>query len=77
MERKANLRRNGIFHLEDSMIRYGVYNAESNEKIVKTTNNKIKLHEMKYYFHLNLKIGMVGTTQKKALHIMLLTQYYI
>ena len=32
MERKENLERNKIFHLEDSVVMYSVYNAKNNRK---------------------------------------------
>ena len=36
MERKVNLERNKVFHLENSMLMFGIYNAEKIEKLVNT-----------------------------------------
>ena len=37
MERKVNLERNKIFPLEDSVVMYGIYNAETIENSVNTS----------------------------------------
>ena len=34
MEKQVNLERNRIFHLEDSMAIYGIYNSEAIEKLI-------------------------------------------
>ena len=34
METKTNIQRNKLMHLEDSMVMYGVYNAETLEKLI-------------------------------------------
>ena len=34
MEKQVNLERDNIFHLEDSMVMYGIYNAETIEKLI-------------------------------------------
>ena len=36
IEREVNLERNKVFHLEDSMIMYGIYNVEIVEKLFNT-----------------------------------------
>ena len=33
---KVNLQRNQIFHLEDSMVMYGIYNSDTLEKLINT-----------------------------------------
>ena len=43
MERKLNLERKKVFHLEDSMVMYGIYNAETIENLLnisETMHNK-------------------------------------
>ena len=34
MNKKASIERNRVFHLEDSMIMYGVYNVDTLEKLI-------------------------------------------
>ena len=34
MENKVNLQCNKLIHLEDSMVMYGIYNAETSRKII-------------------------------------------
>ena len=34
MNKKINIERNRVFHLEDSMIMYGVYNVDTLEKLI-------------------------------------------
>ena len=41
MENKINLQHNKLIHLEDSMVMYGVYNAETIEKLITTIH---KMH---------------------------------
>ena len=38
IENKANIQHNKLMHLEDTMIMYGVYNAETLEKLVNTVH---------------------------------------
>ena len=38
METKVNIQCNGLIHLEDSMVMYGVYNTETLEKLVNTVH---------------------------------------
>ena len=48
MERKVNRERKKVFYLENSMILYGIYNAETIETIVNTlkkVTNKTKWNE--------------------------------
>ena len=41
MENQVNLERNKMFHLEDSMIIYGIYNSDTLEKLINTVH---KMH---------------------------------
>ena len=41
MENQVNLERNKIFHLEDSMVMYGIYNLYTLEKLINTVH---KMH---------------------------------
>ena len=38
MENKVNLQCNKLFHLEDSMVMYGIYNAETLKKLITTVH---------------------------------------
>ena len=38
METKVNIQHNKLIHLEDSIIMYGVYNAETLEKLINTVH---------------------------------------
>ena len=38
IENKANVQHNKLTHLEDTMVAYGVYNAETLEKLVNTVH---------------------------------------
>ena len=40
MNKRVNIERNRVFHLEDSMIVYGVYNVDMLEKLI------YKVHQM-------------------------------
>ena len=49
METKTNIQQNKLLHLEDSMVMYGVYNAETLENLIKTVHhmhNPKTLHEL-------------------------------
>ena len=39
MDSKADIQHNKLMHLENSMLMYGVYNAETLEKLIKTVHN--------------------------------------
>ena len=49
MSTKADIQRNKLMHLENNLVRYGVYNAETLEKLIKTntyiTQQKIYVWE--------------------------------
>ena len=44
METKTNIQCNKLMHLEDTMVMYGIYNAETLEKLIKTVHG---LHKTK------------------------------
>ena len=51
MKDKVDIQHNKIFHLEDSMVMYGVYNSDTLEDLIKQFTYYItQLHGMKYYF---------------------------
>ena len=41
MQNKVNLKQNRIFHLEDSMIKYGIYYSDTLEQLIHTMH---KMH---------------------------------
>ena len=41
MENKVDIQHNKIFHLEDSMVMYGIYNSDTSEDLIDTVH---KLH---------------------------------
>ena len=43
MENKVDIQCNKIFHLDDSMVMYGVYNSDTLEDLIKTVH---KLHNI-------------------------------
>ena len=48
MERKADIQHNKIFHLEDTMIMYGIYNSDTLAQLIETVhrmNNTTSWHE--------------------------------
>ena len=65
-EQLVNLERNKVFYLENSVVMYGIYNAETIEKLVYTLEKcRLKLHEMKGYLWENIFIGFIGIYEKK------------
>ena len=56
MEKKGNMQCNSIFHLEDSMIIYGIYNSDTLEKLIETVHrmhNTTSWHERVFGGKLN------------------------
>ena len=53
MENKMNIQRNKIFHLEDSLVMYGIYNLHTLEKSIDTLHNKTTLNEKLFVGKLN------------------------
>ena len=51
MKKRNNIEQNRVFHLEDSMIMYGVYNVDTLEKLIKMVhkmNNRSVWYEKLY-----------------------------
>ena len=56
MKRRQNIERNRVFHLEDSMIMYGVYNVDTLEKLIQMVhkmNNRSIWYEKLYAGQVN------------------------
>ena len=56
MNKRINIERNRVFHLEDSMIMYGVYNVDTLEKLIQMVhkmNNRSVWYEKLYAGHVN------------------------
>ena len=47
MDNKADIQCNNLIHLENSMLMYGVYNAETLERLIKTVHN---IHNTTTYY---------------------------
>ena len=54
MKNKVDIQHNKIFHLEDSMVMYGVYSSDTLEELIKTVH---KLHNI---LQDRQKIGIIG-----------------
>ena len=63
MENKPNLELHRIFHLEDSMVMYGIYNSDTLEQLIdtkhkvhnKTTwNEKLFASKLNFWYHWHL-----------------------
>ena len=61
MKDKVDIQHNKIFHLEDSMVMYGIYNSDTLEDLIKTVH---KLHNTTTWneklFSGHIKIGITG-----------------
>ena len=53
MNKRVNIERNRVFHLEDSMIMYGIYNVEKLIQMVHKMNNRSVWFERLYAGHVN------------------------
>ena len=54
MNKRANIEQNRVFHLEDSMIMYGIYNVDTLEKLIQMVhkmNNRLVWYEKLYVGH--------------------------
>ena len=69
MENKVNLEQNRIFHIEDLMVKYGIYNLDTLEKLIdtvhkihsKTTwNKKLFASKLNVWYHWYLSKDGVG-----------------
>ena len=66
MNKKASIEQNRVFHLEDSMIMYGVYNVDTLEKliqIVNKMNTRSVWFEQLYAGHVNKWFEMYSSSQ--------------
>ena len=72
-ENKVNLGRNKIFHLEDSMVMYSIYNSDTLEKLINTV---YKIHSKttwnESYLPVKLIIGITGIYPRKELATVLI-----
>ena len=56
MNKRINIECNRVFHFEDSMIMYGVYNVDTLEKLIQMVhkmNNRSVWYEKLYPGHVN------------------------
>ena len=80
MNKRINIERNRVFHLEDSMIIYGVYNVDTFEKLIQMVhkmNNKSVWYERLYAGHVNKWFEMYLASQGAnyyAIHLLLYLQ---
>ena len=74
MNKKASIERNRVFHLEDSMIMYGVYNADTLEKLIQMVH---KMNTRSVW--LNIYIQNMLINGLKCIHLVrvLITMQYI
>ena len=62
MNKRASIEQNSVFHLEDSMIMYGVYNVDTLEKLIQMVNEmntRSVWFERLYAGHVNKWFGNV------------------
>ena len=61
MEKLINVEQNKIFHLENLMVMYGIYNSDTLKKLTKQCIQCIiQQHGMKNYLPVNYTIGIKG-----------------
>ena len=66
MNKRVNIERNRVFHLEDYMIMYGVYNVDTLEKLIQMVhkmNNRSVWYEKLYAGHVNKWFEMYSSSQ--------------
>ena len=66
MNKRVNIEQNRVFHLEDSMIMYGVYNVDTLEKLIQMVhkmNNRSIWYERLYAGHVNKWFEMYSASQ--------------
>ena len=79
MEKQVNLERNKSFHLEDSVVMYGIYNSEMIEKWINTIQNihnkttwneNLFVQKLNYWYHWHLsEAGAMHYTTNSFLYI--------
>ena len=66
MNKRINIERNRVFHLEDFMIMYDVYNVDTLEKLIQMVhkmNNRSIRYERLYAGHVNKWCEMYSASQ--------------
>ena len=66
MNKRVNIEQNRVFHLEDSMIMYSIYNVDTLEKLIEMVhkmNNKCVWFERLYAGHVNKWFEMYSASQ--------------
>ena len=66
MNKRINIEQNRVFHLEDSMIMYGVYNVDTLEKLIQMIhkmNNRSVWYEKLYAEHVKKWFEMYSASQ--------------
>ena len=66
MNKKASLEWNRVFHLEDSMIMYGIYNVDTLEKLIQMVhkmNTRSVWFEWLYVGHVNKWFEIYSSSQ--------------
>ena len=66
INKRINIEHNRVFHLEDSMIMYGVYNVDTLEKLIQMVhkmNNRSVWYEKLYAGHVNKWFEMYLASQ--------------
>ena len=66
MNKRVNIERNRVFHLEDSMIIYGIYNVDTLEKLIQMVhkmNNRSVWFERLYAGHVNKWFEIYSSSQ--------------
>ena len=66
MNKRTSIEQNRVFHLEDSMIMYGVYNVDTLEKLIQMVhkmNAKLVWFERLYAGHVNKWFEMYSSSQ--------------
>ena len=66
MNKRVNIEQNRVFHLEDSMIMYGIYNIDMLEKLIQMVhkmNTKLVWFERLYAEHVNKWFEMYSSSQ--------------
>ena len=67
MENKVDIQHNKIFHLEDSMVMYGIYNSDTLEALIDTVHrlcNQSTWNER--LFAGQIKIGSIGIYEQRV-----------
>ena len=66
MNKRVSIEQNRVFHLEDSMIMYGVYNVDTLEKLIQMVhkmNTRLVWFERLYTGHVNKWFEMYSSSQ--------------